>query len=204
MDLAVQDRLFNWETGRWLVDSKAPLQRALFYTGPKVGIILFGVWCLLRFAQTFGQGEPLKKRLSRRKRLLTVILSILVVPTVVAQLKARTNMYCPSQALRYGGSVPYVKLFESYPKECRSCDSGRCFPGGHASGGFALMSLGFLFRRRRHAAIGFGGGMAAGWTMGGYQMLKGAHYLSHTVVTMILAWVLIQILGWIASAVCQP
>jgi membrane-associated PAP2 superfamily phosphatase len=29
-----------------------------------------------------------------------------------------------------------------------------------------------------------------GWIMGGYQMLKGAHYLSDTLVTMLLAWII--------------
>jgi membrane-associated PAP2 superfamily phosphatase len=33
--------------------------------------------------------------------------------------------------------------------------------------------------------------MAMGWIMGLYQMLKGAHYLSHTVTTMLLAWIII-------------
>lgn len=30
-------------------------------------------------------------------------------------------------------------------------------------------------------------GLFTGWAMGGYQMLKGAHYLSHTVIMVILA-----------------
>jgi membrane-associated PAP2 superfamily phosphatase len=29
-----------------------------------------------------------------------------------------------------------------------------------------------------------------GWIMGGYQMLKGAHYISDTLVTMLLAWII--------------
>jgi membrane-associated PAP2 superfamily phosphatase len=27
--------------------------------------------------------------------------------------------------------------------------------------------------------------------MGGYQMLKGAHYLSHTLTTMLVAWIIL-------------
>jgi len=33
--------------------------------------------------------------------------------------------------------------------------------------------------------------MFLGWWMGGYQMLKGAHYLSHTVTTMLAAWIIV-------------
>jgi membrane-associated PAP2 superfamily phosphatase len=38
-------------------------------------------------------------------------------------------------------------------------------------------------------------GLAAGWIVGIYQMLKGVHYLSHTIVTMFLAWMIILIVS---------
>lgn len=41
----------------------------------------------------------------------------------------------------------------------------------------------------RFAVLTFGLGL--GWWMGGYQMLKGAHYLSHTVTTMLGAWLVV-------------
>ena len=52
-------------------------------------------------------------------------------------------------------------------------------------------------RRWRLNTVTFG--LILGWWMGGYQMLKGAHYLSHTVTTMLVAWLVIivwrQLLG---------
>ena len=44
-------------------------------------------------------------------------------------------------------------------------------------------------RRWRHGILALGLGL--GWWMGGYQMLKGAHYLSHTVTTMLVAWLVV-------------
>jgi membrane-associated PAP2 superfamily phosphatase len=38
-------------------------------------------------------------------------------------------------------------------------------------------------------------GLAAGWIVGTYQMLKGVHYLSHTIVTMFLVWTIILLLS---------
>jgi membrane-associated PAP2 superfamily phosphatase len=43
--------------------------------------------------------------------------------------------------------------------------------------------------------VGLGLGLAAGWIVGLYQMLKGVHYLSHTIVTMFLVWMIILILS---------
>ena len=39
--------------------------------------------------------------------------------------------------------------------------------------------------------------MTAGWVMGIYQMLKGAHFLSHTIVTMLIALIIVQVLAWL-------
>ncbi len=34
---------------------------------------------------------------------------------------------------------------------------------------------------------------ATGWIMGAYKMLIGDHFLSHTIVTMLLAWLIINV-----------
>ena len=101
-------------------------------------------------------------------------------------------MACPHALSRFGGSVPYVKLFDSYPPAQRPDHQQRCYPAGHASGGFALMSLCYLFgtpRRRRIAVLS---GVAAGWITGLYKMVIGDHFLSHTIVSMLMAWIIIN------------
>ena len=45
-------------------------------------------------------------------------------------------------------------------------------------------------RRWRNAAVALGLGL--GCWMGIYQMLKGAHYLSHTVTTLLVAWLVVE------------
>jgi membrane-associated PAP2 superfamily phosphatase len=67
----------------------------------------------------------------------------------------------------------------------------KCYPAGHASGGFALMSLFFLFKTYKNRIIALLFAFVIGWSMGVYKMLIGHHYLSHTVITMILSWLLI-------------
>ena len=66
---------------------------------------------------------------------------------------------------------------------------GRGFPAGHASGGFALVALAGLAATRRSRRIALAIGLALGTMMGIYQMLKGAHYLSHTLITALFCWI---------------
>jgi membrane-associated PAP2 superfamily phosphatase len=47
LDLWVQDFFFDFTNGKWLVDAKEPVARALFYNGPKYVIILIGLTTLV-------------------------------------------------------------------------------------------------------------------------------------------------------------
>lgn len=189
IDLWVQDRCFDFTAMRWVVDENASLPKAWFYTGPKAVLIAFGLTCIgllvgpARWRQRFGIAQ-------RRRELAAVVATLALGPFLIGEAKARTNLFCPYEITRYGGDVPYVKLFEPFPEGQRPERRGVCFPAGHASGGFALMALAGLATTRRGRFYGLAVGLAAGAWMGIYQMLKGAHYLSHTLITALAIWLL--------------
>lgn len=188
LDLQLQDRFYNFETRRWIVDEKAPLGRLVFYNGPKALVWVFALTTLTLAAGPARWRE--KFRLNRRGLWLGVLV-IATVPALAGLGKKYTNTFCPSEIRRYGGDVAYVKLCEPHPPDDPAERRGGCFPAGHASGGFALMGLLAVrgTRRWRNGIITLGLGL--GWWMGGYQMLKGAHYLSHTLTTMLVAWLVV-------------
>ena len=110
---------------------------------------------------------------------MTVLLCTIIVPTVVGSLKKMTNVCCPNQLAIYEAFYPYAKVFEKYPDNFQPQHKGRCFPGGHVTGAFSLMSLVFVFRRRRQQYVALGGGaIAFGMITGTYQMLRGEHFFS--------------------------
>lgn len=204
-DQALQDLFFDFGAHRWIVDDKAPVPRLLFYNGPKILLILLAV-SFGGLALLFGRAESAVRRrfprLPGRRDALFVTLAIILIPLVCNRGKAVTNIYCPYEHTRYGGHAPYVRLWDDYPPEFKARqeadprERGRGFPAGHASGGFALMALAFALPARRRFA-GLLAGCAAGWWMGGYQMLKGAHYLSHTLTTWSLAWLMLLALAFV-------
>jgi len=195
LDLWVQDRCYDFAARRWLVDGQAPLPRALFYEGPKAALIVLGVLLLaLALAPARWRAALRLPASADRRALLVVVATLATGPALIGIGKSVTNVFCPSEVVRYGGDVPYVRLIECYPPGQQPARRGHCFPAGHASGGFALASLAGLARSRRGQLGGLAAGVALGGAMGLYQMLKGAHYLSHTLVTALVAWLVF--LGW--------
>lgn len=192
------DFAFATDTKTWLIPKNEPICRLLFYDGPKILIIIFAVIlgiALLLPTKLREQVPGLRRWADARRSALFMLLCIALIPVVCNRAKAVTNIYCPYQHDRYGGAVPYVRVFDSYPEEfqviqkANSRERGRGFPAGHASGGFALMGIAFILPRR-YFWLGLAFGSLAGWSMGLYQQLRGEHYLSHTLVTWCVAGIM--------------
>jgi len=189
-DMSLQRLFYHSATGRWLWERDEPVLRFLLYDGIKPLFILFALGLLV--ALVFYRRSALVRKY--RKGMLIVLLSLMVVPLVIGTLKATSNVACPKVLTEFGGTVPHVTVFQHYPADRKPATRQKCYPAGHASGGFALMSLFFLFHSRRNRIRGLWFGIASGWITGGYKMVIGDHFLSHTVVTMLLAWLLINLI----------
>ncbi|RUM75701.1 MAG: PAP2 family protein [Sulfurovum sp.] len=190
IDIVVQDKFFDASTHHWIVDKTLEPYKFIFYDGIKKLLILFAVSILL--ALIFLRNN--KTVIAYRKGLILIVLSAIFVPLIVGGLKKATNMPCPKNEIHYGGVYPSTKVWESYPPTFKKCHKICCFPAAHASGGFALLSLFFLFRKRRNKILALVGALTVGWSMGLYKMLIGDHFLSHTVISMILAWLIVLVL----------
>ena len=185
-DICIQRLFFDARSSQWLVDVDNPLTRLLFYDGPKKAVILLAL--LLIAALLVVRGE-------QRRGIALALICLLSVPLIVASLKAGTNMPCPRAVTEFGGTVPAIKVFSSYPQDAVPTARQRCFPAGHASGGYALMGLMFLFTKRQYRRAAAGFAVAAGTTMGGYKMLIGDHFVSHTLITFCITWAIVSLLS---------
>jgi membrane-associated PAP2 superfamily phosphatase len=171
------DRWFQglfWDGKAWLIPHGQALGDALAYRGPKALIIIWAV--LLILAAIFARRV--------RMRALFFLACLAVVPIVSTQLRAVTNMATPLELTTYGGAYEHLLLFEAKPTGYPS----HAFPAGHASGGFALMGLYWVLGTRRWRGLALG--LFVGSWMGFYQIARGEHFLSHTLATAALAWLL--------------
>lgn len=189
IDFIVQDAFYNQQSQNWILNRDLEPYKFIFYDGIKELLILVA-FSFLIFLIFLKKNHTLQVY---RKGIIVVILSAIFVPLSVGGLKKVTNMPCPKNEVHYGGVYPSTKVWESYPKAFNQ-SSIQCFPAGHASGGFALLSLFFLFKSKRNKIITIMGALLVGWSMGFYKMLIGDHFLSHTFITMILAWLIVLII----------
>lgn len=128
--------------------------------------------------------------LTRRERLqlaLTVLASVLLVSLI----KSFSDTSCPWDLAEFGGTVPYVS---HWAWAVRDGGAGRCFPAGHASAAFAYLGGWFVLRRAmpRRAGVWLATAAILGGVLGLAQQWRGAHYMSHTLWTAWLCWVV----GW--------
>lgn len=106
---------------------------------------------------------------------------VVISTSVIAILKSQSAHACPwDMAVATTQGI----LWEL------SATAGHCFPGGHASSGFALLVGYFIYRttRPKRAYFFLIAACILGMGMGWGQMMRGAHFLSHTLWTGWIIW----------------
>jgi membrane-associated PAP2 superfamily phosphatase len=182
VDVRISDRIYAAGGGAWPIPHSGWM-RQVAYDGAKRALVIFALYLLA------GAWKPALLRpigLERREAVF-VFVCLVLIPSLISLVKYHSGVYCAADLARYGGAMPdssgqfvLSRLFAVDPPH-------GCWPSGHASGGFALLALGALPRsaptRRRLWCMG----LAIGSTMGAYQVLRGAHFLSHILITALVA-----------------
>lgn len=145
-----------------------------------------GALCVAGYALSF----VLPPLAPHRHALLFLALAMGLSTLTVSSLKLLFSRHCPWDLEIYGGFAPYEALLQAIPEGVKP---GHCFPGGHASAGFALMSFYFVFlpHRRDLAMLALAVGAAAGLALGIGRVMQGAHFLSHNVWSGLICWLVI-------------
>lgn len=128
--------------------------------------------------------EPLKKW---RSTFLYFVLSSVVAAGLVAELKILTQRACPYQLTEFGGEATFYPLFSGVPE----IPGNKCWPGGHVLHAFTLFPLYFIAWRHgmNKTAIGILIVVVAfGMLLNVTQIVRGHHFLSHNMWSMLIGW----------------
>jgi membrane-associated PAP2 superfamily phosphatase len=122
-----------------------------------------------------------------RREALHAALGALLAAALATHLRSISAHSCPWDLVQFGGSAQWFPIFGALPADP---GPGRCLPSGHASSGFALMSLYFALRdgHPRLARAGLGLAVALGLVATAVQVARGAHFASHGLWTAWLVW----------------
>jgi membrane-associated PAP2 superfamily phosphatase len=163
-----------------------------------IGAILSFVWPLLNppkhprlgsFLERTKAAPVLRFARDHRRDFLFVVVAFAICTGVIHFLKSHTSVYCPIETTLYGGKIAHVEWYENF-QLFREAGDGRCWPGGHASGGFTMLALYFVARRyqwRFSKAVMYGS-LLLGFVYGTTRVLQGWHYMSHTLWAGIFVW----------------
>jgi membrane-associated PAP2 superfamily phosphatase len=124
--------------------------------------------------------------LTRRERVgwvLVTLAAVLLVPAI----KRVSLTSCPWDLAEFGGMAQHVSHWRWGD---RDGGPGRCFPSGHAAGAFAFLSGFFVLRPYRPdlALRWLLGVVLVGTLFGMAQLVRGAHYPSHTLWSAWCCW----------------
>ena len=128
------------------------------------------------------------RQLPRRERVHLMLATLLTILGIWL-LKNRSLTSCPWELSEFGGVAAYVTHWRWGVADG---GEGLCFPAGHASAAFAFLTGYFWLRERapRAALVWLTITVVAGTTIGLAQQVRGAHYMSHTLWTGWMSWVL--------------
>ena len=186
-DFWVADHLYRLQGSRWALRD-AWLTNNLLHRGGKNLSTLLAIVVAATCIWAWRKKRSNNCTAHLRWPLLYLFCAYVIGALTVSALKSFTNMDCPWNLVRYGGARVFVGLFETRPP---GMPRGVCFPAGHASAGYAWVSLYFFTLMVRPAwrwmalAAGLMIGAIFGWT----QQVRGAHFLSHDLWTLLICWV---------------
>jgi membrane-associated PAP2 superfamily phosphatase len=131
---------------------------------------------------------PLLPALTPRERVWWLLVT-LAGAAIVPLLKQTSLTSCPWDLAEFGGRAQYVSHWRL---GIADGGGGHCFPSGHATTAFALLS-GWFVLRQPHPVLArrwLWGVVLAGALLGLVQLARGAHYPSHTMWSGWLCFVL--------------
>jgi len=147
------------------------------------GVLVANIWWPLPFARAT----------SRPVRIWWAVTTLVGVG-LIPLLKVVSLTSCPSSLAEFGGTARHVS---HWAWGVADGGPGRCFPSGHATAAFCFIPGYFALRDSapRWARRWLVATIVFGIVLAGVQVVRGAHYLSHSLWTAWWCWAL-AVVSW--------
>lgn len=141
------------------------------------------IFCYVSFLSIWVYSFFHKKNMIVRWDYAYFVLLVILSTSLIGVLKSQSDHACPWDMI--------IPAASSYSWNFNQ-NHGHCFPGGHASTGFALVAGFFIYRTSQPQKAWFYlmSGLIIGSAMGWAQMMRGAHFFSHNLWTLWFTWLI--------------
>ncbi len=189
LDLALAEKIAAVEGGRFYWQNSYTLT-IIFHEGGRNLIAVLFAMLVLTLITSF----LLPTWRIYRRPMTFLLVAAASSMLLIAGFKDITTLPCPWSLTEFGGQQPWTNLTQLFSM---SLPLQHCFPSGHAAGGYAWIALGFLFPLgSQRFWLGLIPGILLGLIFGIAQQLRGAHFISHDLVTLAICW-------WTAFVISQ-
>ena len=182
LDVLIESYFFNSQTGSWPYKSLF-ITNDILHIGGRDLIVLLAAFNIIAIIMSFF----VKSMRPYRKHLLFVLIASATGLLIVNILKNTTHIYTPWSLKIFGGDKPFIRIFDAVPF---ASSVGHAFPGGHSSGGFAVISVYFVLLAMNNKCQYYGLviPLMLGICFSITQEIRGAHFLSHDLFSLVICW----------------
>ncbi len=179
LDFSLANYFYN-PVDHWKIRDSFLLEKILHKGGVILTIVIL-ITLLVRLLYLFKFHKDIKQKEYFSFIFFTSIFTIITV----FYLKRWSTLPCPWDSLSFGGEVKSPSLWRAFAVDL---PKRKCFPAGHSSGGFCFLSMYFghtvVYGKRNFKTLI--PGLILGVIFGLTQQMRGAHFLSHDLVTILI------------------
>lgn len=178
-DIFIASKIFNYGNQSWVFKNTWWAKSLLHDTAKH--LITLALLILL--------GTGIYQKVVNKKDESALFLGIAVMlftSAIISLIKSISPFACPWDSLGFGGEIPHINIYDYFNLD--DVTYGHCFPGGHASAGYGILSFYFAYRNKRAtlSKVSLAIALTLGATFDIKQQLRGAHFFSHGLWTLII------------------
>jgi membrane-associated PAP2 superfamily phosphatase len=197
VDRAIAHTFFDAQRNAFPLKHDRLLEKVL-HRGARSLSVLCALAVLVACVASWAAPQRFARLVRWRVELTFLAGALLAAPLVVGALKHFSTHACPWDIAGFGGAEAYRRLLEPL-RGVFGADG--CLPAAHPVSGFAWLALALVVypRDRVRARILWWTALAVGLVLGLVQMARGAHFLSHVLLSAWVVWgVDVALLAWTA------
>lgn len=177
-DFYVVSKFYDQQNG-WIFRNSFLFENILHRGGSRF-MIVFYITAVLRTIYLYYK----KKNYQEIVVLVFVICVSISSISIVALLKQLTTLPCPWDLSTFSGNREHQSIFSLFDY---SYSRGRCFPAGHSSATYSLLSYYFGKKLLNNGKLIYLlPGILLGLLFGCTQQIRGAHFPSHDIATILI------------------